>query len=96
MLLNKWNFAAEFVTVGEECEQWFRNPGNEPDLCDLVLIAQYHALISSSERAQLPPVKSLPAFAKLDMGDLDFEQIMEFMHQSQEEIRAIESHLEAV
>ena len=96
MLLNKWNFAAEFVTVGEECEQWFRNPGNEPDLCDLVLIAQYHALINTSERKQLPPVKSLPAFAKLGMEDLDFEQIMEFMSQSQEEIRAIESHLEAV
>jgi len=93
MLLNRWNFGPEFVTVGEECEDWFRNPGDQPDLCDLVLIAQYHAFIGTPEMKRLPPVQTLPAFAKLGMDDLDVEQIVEFLKRSRTEIEAIEAHL---
>jgi HD-like signal output (HDOD) protein len=96
MLLNQWNFGPEFVTVGEECEDWFRNPDDEPDLCDLVLIAQYHAFIGTEEMKRLPPVPSLPAFAKLGMGHLDVKQIIEFLKRSRTEIQAIEAHLSAV
>jgi HD-like signal output (HDOD) protein len=93
MLLNQWNFGPEFVTVGEECEDWFRNPGDQPDLCDLVLIAQYHAFIGTPEMKRLPPVQTLPAFAKLGMDDLGVEQIVEFLKRSRTEIEAIEAHL---
>ena len=96
MLLNQWNFGPEFVTAGEECEDWFRNPADKPDLCDLVLIAQYHAYIGTEEMRGLPPVPSLPAFAKLGMGDLDVKQIIEFLKRSRNEIRAIEAHLGAI
>jgi HD-like signal output (HDOD) protein len=96
MLLNQWSFGPEFVTVGEECEDWFRNPGDQPDLCDLVLIAQYHALIGTPEIKHLPPVATLPAFAKLGMGDLGVEQILEFLKRSRTEIEAIEAHLGAI
>lgn len=96
MLLTQWKFPSEFVTVGEECEDWFRNPGDEPDLCDLVLIAQYHALIGTEEMKKLPPVQSLPAFAKLGMDDLEIDQILEFLEQSRAEIEAIEANLAAV
>ncbi|MCP4878723.1 MAG: HDOD domain-containing protein [Gammaproteobacteria bacterium] len=96
MLLNQWKFSTEFVTVGEECEDWFRNPDDQPDLCDLVLIAQYHALIGTPEMEQLPPISTLPAFAKLGMGDLGVEQIMEFLKRSRAEIEAIEAHLGAI
>ncbi|MCP4878724.1 MAG: HDOD domain-containing protein [Gammaproteobacteria bacterium] len=93
MLLNQWNFGSEFVTVGEECEDWFRNPADKPDLCDLVLIAQYHAFIGTPEMKKLPPVPALPAFAKLGMGDLGIEQILEFLKRSRTEIEAIANHL---
>ena len=96
MLLNQWNFGPEIVTVGEECEDWFRNPADQPDLCDLVLIAQYHAYIGSDDMKGLPPVPTLPAFAKLGMADLDVRQIIEFLKRSRNEIQAIESHLGAI
>lgn len=96
MLLNQWNFGPEFVTVGEECEDWFRNPADEPDLCDLVLIAQYHAFIGTPEQRRLPPILTLPAFAKLGMGDFDVQQIIEFLKRSRNEIEAIEAHLAVI
>jgi len=93
MLLEEWKFGPEFVTVGQECEEWFRNPTDQPDLCDLVLIAQYHAMIGTQMQRSLPPIAALPAFAKLGMGDLAIEQIIEFMKQSRDKIRSIEAHL---
>ncbi len=96
MLLNQWNFAPEFVTVGQECEDWFRNPADTPDLCDLVLIAQYHAFIGTPQQAKLPPISTLPAFAKLGMGDIDVRQIIEFLKRSRNEIEAIAAHLAAI
>ncbi len=93
MLLEQWNFGAEFVAVGEECEEWFRNPADQADLCDLVLIAQYHAMIGTPQQKSLPPIAALPAFAKLGMGNLAIEQIIEFLQKSRDKIKAIEAHL---
>ncbi len=96
MLLNQWKFGADFVTVGEESEDWFRNPTDEADLCDLVMIAQYHSFIGTPHLQNLPPASSLPAFDKLGMGDIDVAKIVEFLQQSRAEIEAIESHLAAI
>ncbi|MDH3537851.1 MAG: HDOD domain-containing protein [Gammaproteobacteria bacterium] len=93
MLLEQWNFGPEFVTVGEECEEWFRNPTDQPDLCDLVLIAQYHSMIGTPKQRSLPPIAALPAFAKLGMGNLAIEQVIEFMKKSRDKIKSIEAHL---
>lgn len=96
MLLSKWNFGGEFVAVGEQSEEWFRNPANEADLCDLIMIAQYHSMIGTEEMARLPPISKLPAFAKLGMSDLTHAQILAFMAESKKEIGQIEAILGSV
>ena len=96
MLLNQWRFNADYVTVGEENEQWFRNPGPEADLCDLVLVAQYHAYIGKPEIKHLPPVSKLPAFAKLGMNALTPADIVDYMRESRAEYEAIAAHLESI
>lgn len=96
MLLSKWNFTNELITVGEESEDWFRNPQNEADLCDLILIAQYHSFIGSAEMNKLPPVFKLPAFAKLGLKMEQPAQIMEFVNESKAEVEIIEKLLGTV
>ncbi len=93
MLLSKWNFTDELITVGEESEVWFRNPQNEADLCDLILIAQYHSFIGSAEMSKLPPVFKLPAFAKLGLKMEEPAQIMDFVKESKAEVEIIEKLL---
>ncbi len=96
MLLHKWNFTDELVTVGEESEDWFRNPGDEAQLCDLVMIAQYHSFIGTTEMARLPPIVKLPAFPKLGLSTENPSQIMAFMNESKAEIDVIEKLLGTV
>ena len=86
----------DYVTVGEECENWFRNPAGQADLCDLVLFAQYHAFIGKPEIKHLPPVSKLPAFAKLGMSSMAPAEIVEFMRESRAEYDAIAAHLDAI
>jgi HD-like signal output (HDOD) protein len=90
LLMRKWNFSSEIVRVAEECENWFRNPKDEPDLCDLVLIAQCHSMMGSDAMKDIPPITTLPAMAKLNMGP---KESVELLKQSNKEIREVEKLL---
>lgn len=91
MLMQKWNFTEEIIRVAEECEDWFRNPADEADLCDLVMIAQYHSMMGTEQMKTLPPISTLPAMIKLHMGP---EQSIELIKQSREKIAEIEQLLQ--
>ena len=87
MLMQRWNFSEEIVKVAEDCENWFRNPQGDADLCDLVMVAQYHALMGTDLIANMPPITTVPAMAKLKLGPAES---MELIKQSNEEIKEIE------
>lgn len=67
LLLNRWEFSDEIIHVAEGCEDWFRNPDDAIDLCDLVLVANYHNLISSDRASMLPPISAIPAMKKMGL-----------------------------
>jgi HD-like signal output (HDOD) protein len=91
MLMQKWNFTEEIIRVAEESEDWFRNPGDEADLCDLVMIAQYHSMIGTPEKKSLPPINTIPAMVKLQMGPAES---IELIKKSREKIAQIEKLLQ--
>ncbi len=96
MLLHKWKFGDEFVTVAEESEQWFRNHEDNADLCDLVMIAQYHSFIGTPEMKNLPPISKLPAASKLGLDELGPQQSIQFIKDSKQEIEEIEALLNSI
>ncbi len=87
MLMQKWNFSEEVVAVAEECEEWFRNPRGDADLCDLVLVAQVHAQMGEASIHDLPPLAKMPAMVKLKLEPKDS---IELIKQSKAEIAEIE------
>ncbi len=90
LLMHKWNFNEEMITVAEECEDWFRNVSDKADLCDLVIVAQYHSLMGSTQMKEMPPITKIPAFNKLNMGPVES---IELIKQSNKEIQEIERML---
>ncbi len=89
-LLQKWNFTDELIMVAEQCEDWFRNEGEQADLCDLVIVAQYHAQMGTQEMHNMPPISKIPAMAKLNMTP---QQSIELLKESSKEISDIEAML---
>lgn len=70
-LLRNWGFDEAFVAAAREAEDWFRDPGPEPDYCDLVIVAQIHSYLGKPGVATLPDIQAVPAFSKVAGGRLD-------------------------
>ena len=65
LLLRKWQFDDDLILVAEECGDWSRDNKLTADLCDLILVANYFAMMQSDRNHTLPPIGSIPAMAKL-------------------------------
>lgn len=65
LLLRKWNLDDDLIQVAEECGAWSRDHAGPPDLCDLVLAANYYALLHSDVDHVLPRADAVPAIARL-------------------------------
>ncbi len=65
LLLRKWDFDDELILVAEECGNWSRDKQLAADLCDLILVANYFAMMQSDRNHTLPAIGSIPAMAKL-------------------------------
>ncbi len=97
MVLSKWDFSEELVTVARECHDWLRGngeiaeDGSDFDYCDLVQVAILYTLQGNEQPPSLPPVTSVPAFEKLKKRRLSTEQTTEILLQAQEQIADLRS-----
>jgi HD-like signal output (HDOD) protein len=89
MLLEQWEFEAEFVTVARESENWMRDV-EAADYCDIVQIAQLHCVMLGGRKVEAPPMNELPAFRRLHLEEIDPVMLIE---QSRQEISEIVSLL---
>jgi HD-like signal output (HDOD) protein len=63
MVLRRWGFGPEFMVCALDGEDWQRDHGPVPDLCDLIAIAHLHAADGDARQpaiATLPAVRILP------------------------------------
>lgn len=67
LLLQEWGFANDLIMVAEEADDWMRNDRQEPDYCDVVLVAQLHTGLLRGGQKGRPPIHTVPAFARLGL-----------------------------
>ncbi len=70
MLLKQWNFEDELITVAQDAENWQRDVV-KADYCDVVQVAQLHCEMIGGRKLDAPALNELPAFARLDLGDIN-------------------------
>lgn len=93
MILRKWGFADEIVIVASESSSWLRNPQQQPDYCDIVLLARLHQSIASGNAKDLPVINSVPAYKKIADGNLSPVGSMQIIAKAKKEIEELESLL---
>jgi len=94
-ILRKWRFPEELVVCATEGEHWLRDPGPEPDYCDVVVVAQLLGLLSSASQLDgLPNMSEVPAFGKLRLGGAGGEDAADAGSGFLEERREQISHTE--
>ncbi len=86
-ILSKWQFTEDLITTAREAQNWLRQPGEKPDYCDIIIVAQLHALSSHSDTIKdIPLLNEVPAFTKLALGQLTPELSVKVLEQAKEQV----------
>ncbi|MEM7280310.1 MAG: HDOD domain-containing protein [Pseudomonadota bacterium] len=88
-LLGHWGLEDNLVEVPRSKGDWLRNPSETPDLADIILIARLHTLVGTALIQTLPKMNEIPAFKKLNLGDVGPNESLEFVREAEEEVRAL-------
>ncbi len=86
LILQRWEFAEDFIVTAREAEHWTRDPAARADYCDLVLIAQLHSFVGTERMRGLPPMNELACFGKLGLEELTPRQSLKILDQAKEQI----------
>ena len=87
VLLQHWEFGEETIEVARSRDDWWRNPGPEADLADVVLLARLHASFGNGALQELPLINEVPAFFKLPLGDLGPDASLQFLRDAESDVQ---------
>lgn len=93
MVLRSWGFIDNLVQVAEEAENWQRDASDKADYADLVNIAQLHSFIGTSQMSMVPIIDHIPAFNKLNLGELTPKKSLSVLSLASKQIAAAEALL---
>lgn len=88
-VLKNWDFDGELIEVVRSRHDYSRDPQPMPQLADLVLVARVLANVAESRRAQLPDIDNVPAFKKLDLGQMDAQELRELLESGNDDVREV-------
>lgn len=89
LVVTQWGMEAHCGMIIQECCHWNRDPSPQADLVDVVLVAQL--IYDSSDT--LPRPDEVPAYHKLNLGQISEGRQPEVVLEAEEDIRAIRSLL---
>ena len=90
LILRRWNFTDELVTVALEAEDWQRDRSSPPDCCDVVVLAQLLSYSGRAEGARLPQASSVPAFGRLCLGEQKASATWELVKSAKRSIKSMQ------
>ncbi len=79
IVLRHYGFNESCADVAAQSGDWFREGTDEPDYCDLVIVARLHNKIATGQSKDLPKMNTLPAFQKLARRKLTAEFMIKVM-----------------
>lgn len=86
-LLEAWGFAPDLAAVPLHIKNWFhRDPGPGISQAEIAILAHWHSHIGQPTFASLPPLTALPAYAKLNEGELDENNTLSILVAAREEV----------
>ncbi len=92
-VLREWHFPESLVRCALEADSWSRETKAGADYCDLLIVAQIYAAMDGSEVDHRPALQELPAYQRLDIGDVDALGIPEVLRDAGEELAQAEAML---
>jgi HD-like signal output (HDOD) protein len=89
LVVRQWGIDDQYGTVIEECSTWDRDPYPQADLADVVLMAQ----LIYEQNPSLPALDSVPAWHKLNLGELNESMLPQTVEDAKIDIESIKQLL---
>lgn len=86
MILRKWEFPAELLSIPLEAENWQRDSGSAPDYIDIIIVAQLHSYFGTPFASDLPAIIETPAFQKLPISEEGPAKSLEILVEARSEV----------
>lgn len=93
LVVDYWGLGPEIAQVVRESGNWHRDEKDEPDYCDIVLLARLYRLNQSESRGPLPRYDEVPAFYKLGLGYPGAGDQVDVLAEASEELSAVTAML---
>ena len=90
--LRHWSFDEDTIDAVSTRKQWLRESDGPVDLGDIVLMAQWFAVIEEDD-IEVPAFDELPVFGKLSGDRLEGDNILELIEESRQQIDEMEQAL---
>jgi len=93
-MLTSWSFPEALIEAVRHAEDYSYDSGSDQlSYADLIILAQVHAFIGKPELARVPSMDTIPAFSKLDSGDMSPQRSLQVLQKSREEIKELKRML---
>ncbi|MGO1462011.1 MAG: HDOD domain-containing protein [Marinobacter sp.] len=93
-VLENWTFPPAFVDAVRHAENWsFESREVEPQLVDVVIVAQLHAMIGSNQNQGLPPFDQVPAYRRLGNLELNASRSLEVLTKARARVDEVQGLL---
>lgn len=79
-ILESWSFPPGFLEATRHAEDWGYECGaSSPQLVDIVIVAQLHAMIGSGRNGTLPSIDEVPAYRRLGELELNASRSLQLL-----------------
>lgn len=86
-ILENWAFPPTFITAARQAEDWaYDHQGSGPELADVVIVAQLHALIAAKQNRGLPGFDEVPAYRKLGELELNASRSLQILTEARSRV----------
>lgn len=82
-VLENWAFPAAFLEAVRQAENWaWESCESSPQLADIVIVAQLHAMIGANQNSSLPAFDQVPAYRRLGELELNASRSLQLLTQA--------------
>lgn len=93
-VLGSWSFPKPFVEAVRHAEDWSHESREaEPQLVDVVIVAQLHAMIGSNQNEGLPSFDEVPAYRRLGNLELNASRSLEVLTEARARVDEVQKLL---